>query len=351
MPPAVPPALHVTGLSKTFRVRERRPGFVGALKGLFTRPARDVRAVEDVTFTIERGERVAFVGPNGAGKSTTIKMLTGILHPTSGTAEVLGFVPWAQRRALAYHIGTVFGQRSQLWWHLPPTDTFELLRVVYDQDRAVHAARRDRLVEAFRLGDLVDRPVKTLSLGERMRFEIVASLLHAPDVLLLDEPTIGLDVVAKSVIRDLVRERSEADGATVLLASHDTGDMEAVCDRVLVIHDGRLLLDRPVGELRRTYLRRKVVTLATVEPTIDLRLPGVTVRETTPHRTVLEVDTATTAVEAVIQAALAATRLEDLSVEDPPMEEIVKAIYASAGRGTAAGAGSREGAPGDGGRR
>jgi len=328
----VPPALHVTRLSKTFRVRERRPGFVGALKGLFSRPSHDVRAVEDVTFTIERGERVAFVGPNGAGKSTTIKMLTGILHPTSGTAEVLGFVPWAQRRELAYRIGTVFGQRSQLWWHLPPTDTFELLRVVYDQDRAPHAARRDRLVDAFQLGDLVHRPVKTLSLGERMRFEIVASLLHAPDVLLLDEPTIGLDVVAKSVIRDLVRERSTQDGATVLLASHDTGDMEAVCDRVLVIHDGRLLLDRPVGELRRTYLRRKVVTLATAEPRVDVRLPGVTVREASPHRTVLEVDTATTPVEAVIQAALAATRLEDLTVEDPPMEEIVKAIYASAGR-------------------
>jgi ABC-2 type transport system ATP-binding protein len=283
-----------------------------------------------VTFRVEEGERVAFVGPNGAGKSTTIKMLTGILRPTSGTASVAGFVPWRDRTALAYRIGTVFGQRSQLWWHLPPSDSFDLLATVYDQDAATHRARRERLVEAFRIGPLVSRPVKTLSLGERMRCEIVASLLHAPSILLLDEPTIGLDVVAKAVIRDLVRERSEKDGCTVLLASHDTGDMESVCDRVIVIHDGRLLLDRPVGELRRTFLKRKIVTLSTVEAGVSVSLPGVVERGRTPHRTVLEVDTTVTPVEAVVQAALAASRLEDLSVEDPPMEEIVKAVYASA---------------------
>ena len=333
------PALRASGLSKTFRVQERRGGFVGALKGLFSRPTREVRAVEGVSFSIERGERVAFVGPNGAGKSTTIKMLTGILQPSAGEAEVLGLVPWRERRSLAYRIGTVFGQRSQLWWHLPPTDTFDLLAKVYDQDPRTHRERRDRLVDAFGLGALLTRPVKTLSLGERMRFEIVASLLHAPEVLLLDEPTIGLDVVAKGVIRDLVRARSAEDGCTVLLASHDTGDMEAVCDRVLVIHDGRLLLDRPVAELRRTWLRRKVVTLATAEPRVDVERPGVVVRERSPHRTVLEVDTSVTAVEAVVAAVLAATRLEDLTVEDPPMEEIVRAIYASATRAGAAGGG------------
>jgi len=351
----VPAAIEAHQLSKSFRARERTKGVGGWLRHWFAPTTREVKAVEDVSFTIEAGERVAFVGPNGAGKSTTIKMLTGILHPTGGGARVLGFVPWDQRTALAYRIGTVFGQRSQLWWHLPATDTFALLQKVYDQDPATHRDRCARLVEAFALASIVSRPVKSLSLGERMRCELVASLLHAPAILLLDEPTIGLDVTAKAVIRDLVRERSEKDGCTVLLASHDTGDMERVCERVLVIHRGRLLLDRPVGALRRPYLRRKVVTLATAEPSVALALPGVTVRESAPHRTVLEVDTTVTPVEAVVQAALAATRLDDLSVEDPPMEEIVKAIYIAAERDAIASAAGPhplpggEGAPGAGG--
>ena len=336
-------AVEIQGLSKTYRVRERRPGFFGGLRHVFAPATRAVPAITDVSFRIEPGERVAFVGPNGAGKSTTLKILTGILHPTSGTARVLGLVPWKDRTALGFRIGTVFGQRSQLWWHLPASDTFELLAKVYEVEPRVHRDRHDRLVEAFKLADLLGKPVRQLSLGERMRCELVASLLHAPELLVLDEPTIGLDVTAKAVIRDLVRERSVEDGCTVLLASHDTGDMERVCDRVLVIHHGRLLLDRPVATLKRTYLQRKVVTLATVERDVLIDLRGVKVRERAPHRTVLEVDTAITPVEAVVSAALAATRLEDLSVEDPPMEEIVQAIYEAAAaarlrKGGAAGA-------------
>jgi ABC-2 type transport system ATP-binding protein len=323
-------AIQVEGLSKVFRVRHRTPGFWGGLRHAFAPRTRDVTAVEGVTFSIEPGERVAFVGPNGAGKSTTIKMLTGILHPTSGSATVAGFVPWRDRMALGFRIGTVFGQRSQLWWHLPAGDTFDLLARVYEMDRAAYRDRRARLVEAFGLAGLLEKPVRALSLGERMRCEVTASLLHQPALLFLDEPTIGLDVVAKAGLRDLVRERSRQDGCTVLLASHDTGDMEAVCDRVIVIHHGRLLLDRPVAALRRTYIRRKVVTLATAEALPPLDLPGVVVRERGPHRTVLEVDTTATPVDAVVQAALSRARLEDLTVEDPPMEEIVKAIYASA---------------------
>jgi ABC-2 type transport system ATP-binding protein len=289
-----------------------------------------------VSFSVARGERVALVGENGAGKSTTIKCLTGILHPTGGEARVLGLVPGKDRRRLAYRIGTVFGQRTQLWQHLPAGDTFDLLRRVYDQDAATHRRRRDELVDAFGVGALLARPVRSLSLGERMRMELVASLLHAPEVLFLDEPTIGLDVSAKAVVRDLVRDRSERDGLTLLLTSHDTGDMERVCERAVVLHRGRVLLDRPVRELRRGHIRRKVVTLSTVEPSIRLApLPGVREVSTEPHRTVLEVDTAATPVEAVVQAALAAGRLADLAVEDPPMEEIVRDVYAAANRGAA----------------
>jgi ABC-2 type transport system ATP-binding protein len=321
------PAIAVTALKKVFRLRERRPGLLGAFASLVSAPVREIAAVDGLTFTIGRGERVAFLGPNGAGKSTTIKLLTGILHPTSGEALVMGLVPHRDRRALGLRIGTVFGQRSTLWFHLPPRDAYDLLRHVYGIDAAIFRRRLDQLVEAFAIGPLLDRPVRRLSLGERMRCELVASLLHAPEVLFLDEPTIGLDVTAKAVIRDLVREVSERDGSTVLLTSHDTGDMERVCDRALVIHAGRLLLDKPVGALRGAFLRKKVVTLHTVEPSADLSLPGVTVRERQPHRLLLDVDLAVTPVDKVVAEALRLLRLHDLSVEDPPMEEVVKAIY------------------------
>jgi ABC-2 type transport system ATP-binding protein len=323
-------SIEVENLRKVFRVRERPPGLRGVIRYLVRPPTRDVVAVDAVSFRIEPGERVAFVGPNGAGKSTTIKLLAGILHPSAGAARVLGLVPWADRARLAYRIGTVFGQRTQLWFHLPPRDTFALLARIYDQDDATHRRRLGELIDAFDVGRLLDTPVRQLSLGERMRCDLVASLLHAPEVLFLDEPTIGLDVTAKAVIRDLVRDTSRRDGSTVLLTSHDTGDMERVCDRVLVIHRGRLLLDQPIADLRKTYIRRKVVTLLTAEERIAIALPGVTVAEEAPHRTVLEVDVAATPIEAVVQAALKASRLRDLTVEDPPMEEIVQAIYASA---------------------
>ncbi len=323
-------SIEVDGLRKVFQVREQGSGIKDALRYLFRPPTRDVVAVDGISFSIARGERVAFVGPNGAGKSTTIKMLTGILHPTAGEAHVLGLTPWKDRRALAYKLGTVFGQRTQLWYHLPARDTFRLLARIYDQDDAVHERRLGELVEAFALAPLLKKPVRQLSLGERMRCEIVASLLHKPEVLFLDEPTIGLDVTAKATIRDLIRDASVQDGSTVLLTSHDTGDMEHVCDRVIVINHGKLLLDQPVRELRRTYIRQKIVTLLTAEPRIELDLPGVTVRDRAPHRTVFEVDVSATPVERVVKAALELGRLRDLTVEDPPMEEIVKAIYARA---------------------
>jgi ABC-2 type transport system ATP-binding protein len=234
------PAIELRSVSKSFRVRVRERGRGGIARHLLRSTYREVEAVRDLSFTIEPGERVCFVGPNGAGKSTTIKMLSGILRPTLGEVCVLGCVPWRERHALGYEISTVFGQRSRLWWHLPASDAFDLLARVYDQNGSAYRRRRAELVDAFGIGELITKPVRQLSLGERMRCELVAGLLHEPSILFLDEPTIGLDVVAKVMLRDLVREMSERDGSTVLLASHDTGDMERVCERVLVIHGGRL---------------------------------------------------------------------------------------------------------------
>jgi ABC-2 type transport system ATP-binding protein len=323
-------AIELEGLRKVFRTRERARGFAGALRALVAPRTREVIAVDGVSFAIAPGERVAFVGPNGAGKSTTLKVLSGILRPTAGMVRVAGLEPGRDRGRLGFRIGAVFGQRSQLWTHLPAVDTFDLLARIYELRPADYRVRRDELVRAFEIDEVSRKPVSQLSLGERMRCELVASLLHRPEILFLDEPTIGLDVVAKATIRDLVRERGRRDGCTVLLTSHDTGDMERVCERVLVIHRGRLLLDRPVGALRRSFIPRKRVSVVSEEVELSLDLPGVRRLPSAAHRTELEVDLRAIGVDKVVAAIVARARVLDLTVEDPPMEEIVTAIYAGA---------------------
>src|SRR3954447_19044811 len=233
------PAVDITGLCKAFHVRRPRTGGFAARLQDFVRPlTQTVTAVDRLSFSIDPGERVAFVGPNGAGKSTTLKVLAGILQPDAGDVRVLGLEPSRQRRELAFRVGTVFGQRSQLWYQLPPRDTFDLLGRVYEVPKATQRKRTDELADVFGLGPLLDTPVRQLSLGERMRCEIAASLLHRPQILFLDEPTIGLDVSAKAIIRELLHRESARNGVTLLLTSHDTADIERVCDRAIVLHRG-----------------------------------------------------------------------------------------------------------------
>jgi ABC-2 type transport system ATP-binding protein len=264
-------AVDVQDLTKAFRTREPRgAGARARLADLVAPRTRPMLAVDGISFRIEPGERVAFIGPNGAGKSTTLKMLAGILYPTSGHIEVAGFVPSRQRHDLGFAIGTVFGQRSQLWHQLAARDTLELFAHVYELPRDVWQRRLAALTGAFELGPLLDRPVRQLSLGERMRCEIAASLLHAPRVLFLDEPTIGLDVTAKATIRELLHRRSAEEGTTLLLTSHDTGDIEEVCDRVIIIHRGRILFDASVAELKRRYPLTRRVTHVEEQPLDDI---------------------------------------------------------------------------------
>ncbi len=322
-------AITVQSLSKEYRYSRARRGLLPGLAGVFLPDIVRIDAVDQVSFEIARGERVAIIGPNGAGKSTTLKMLCGVLEPTSGAASVLGHTPWRERKALAYRIGVVFGQRSQLWAELPARESFALLRRIYDQDARTFARRLERLVERFALGAFLDQPVQRLSLGQRMRCEITASLLHGPDLLFLDEPTIGLDVTAKAAIRDFIREEAREAGLTVVLTSHDTRDIELVCERVIVINQGRIMVDQPTGELRRRFLGRKLITLQSQAPSLSLDLPGVTRRPSEPHTTILEVDTAVVRVEHVIAQALALGGIEDVTIEDPPMEEVVHEIYAA----------------------
>jgi ABC-2 type transport system ATP-binding protein len=237
-------AVEVENLKKVYVVHKRR----GLLKA-----KSEVVSVDGVSFCVPTGQAVAFIGPNGAGKSTTIRMLTGILKPTSGDMRVLGFTPWKERSKLAFHVGAVFGQRSQLWYHLPASDTFDLLARVYNLDKGEYIKRRAMLIERFELGPFLDVPVRRLSLGQRMRAEVAASLLHKPKLLLLDEPTIGLDINARKRLRELIREWNREEGLTVFLTSHDTGDIESVAERVIVINHGRIVLDDSVENLRKQF--------------------------------------------------------------------------------------------------
>ena len=317
----------VQALSKTFSRRVRQPGLGGAVGSLLRPQWETIRAVGELSFAMEDAETLALIGPNGAGKSTTIKILTGIMHPSTGEARVLGLVPWRQRGTLAMNIATVFGQRSQLWYHLPAGETFDLLANIYEIQSAEYHSRRDELVRRFELEPLLGTAVRKLSLGQRMRCEIAASLLHRPRILFLDEPTIGLDVIAKQQIRVLIRELNREEGVAVLLTSHDPGDIEHLCKRVIVINHGTKVFDDRVSALRRRYLRRKVIDLRLSETIQTLPvLPGVDVLKARGFGVKLEVDTDTQPIERVL-AALGSLPIADITIEDPPMEEIIAAMY------------------------
>ncbi len=321
--------IEARNLRKQFRVRTRAGGAAGALRGLLRPRWRPVTAVDDVDLAVAPGEMIAFIGPNGAGKSTTIKLLTGILQRDAGAVSVLGIDPQRQRRRLAYRIGTVFGQKSQLWFHLPPLDTFELLADVYDLEPRQARRRIAALTEVFDIGRHLATPVRKLSLGERIRCEIAAALIHDPELLLLDEPTIGLDVVIRQRIRDLIRQINRERGVTVFLTSHDTGDVERVCRRAIVINHGRIVYDGAIDELKRSLLTTKIMDLKLAAP-LALDLPDVTIRHAGRYAAKLEVDTARTRIEAVVRAILQRNTVLDVTISDPPLEEVIAALYGQA---------------------
>jgi len=322
------PAIVVDNLSKSFRTKVRPGGFASSLKSLVAPEYRSVEAVRDVGFEVNEGEIVAFLGPNGAGKSTTIKMLTGILRPSSGSASVLGLDPARRRTELARSIGAVFGQRSQLWFHLPPSDSFRLLGAVYEIEGRVLKARSAELVERFGIASYMDVPVRKLSLGERVRCEIAASLLHDPKVLFLDEPTIGLDLVVRREVRALLSDLASRDGATVFITSHDVGDIERVCKRAIIIHHGVVVVDESMKELRHRALSRKYIGVKYAKP-VDLDLPGLPPVKRTETAASYVVDTRERRLEEVLRALVGRGELEDLTVEDESLEDIISRIYQS----------------------
>ncbi len=284
-------------------------------------------AVDGIDFSIAAGERVAFIGPNGAGKSTTLKMLTGILYPSGGMATVAGFTPWEQRQKLAYEIGIVFGQRSQLWYHLPVRDSFDLIGKIYDVTDVDYKKRLGHIVDVLQIGDLVAQTVKSLSLGQRMRCEIAASLLHKPKILFLDEPTIGLDVTAKALLREHLKDLADTEETTIMLTSHDTGDIEEICDRVILINHGKILLDKPLRDLRSEFLTKKEITLITDEEDPQINLEGAEIVGRDRHRITLSVDQAKYPINRVVAQALQALSVRDISIENAPLETIIRHLY------------------------
>lgn len=325
------PVVQLKQLRKTFALKRKSTGLRGSIRSLFAPEYHTVEAVKGVSLTLEAGELVAFIGPNGAGKSTTIKMLTGILHPSAGEAEVLGYVPWEQRRQLAYHIGSIFGQKPQLWYHLPASDTFALFADIYELDAAFFKKRQQFLIEALNIGDFLDVPVRKLSLGQRMRCEIAASLLHGPRILFLDEPTIGLDVVAKQQLREAIKTLHEQENLTIFLTSHDVGDVESLCKRVIVINHGQVIFDDKTSTLKRHYLRRKIIgaRFAELLPD-DFSVRDATILKRGERAIKIDLDTRLRPVDDVVKALLDFGTLVDLTVENPPMEEIIVDIYQEA---------------------
>ncbi|MFJ8957424.1 ATP-binding cassette domain-containing protein [Streptomyces sp. NPDC102381] len=330
--------IKVDGLVKEFRRPRRINGRFGALRTLFTQQHTVTRAVDEISFSLNEGELVGYLGPNGAGKSTTIKMLTGILQPTAGELLVSGIVPWRERPRNALNIGVVFGQRTQLWWDLPLRDSLELIGKLYGVETSRHAANTASFTDLLGLQPFLETPVRQLSLGQRMRGDLAAAMIHEPRILYLDEPTIGLDVVAKARIRAFISELNQQRGTTVILTTHDLDDVEQLCRRILLIDEGRVLYDGDVAALKTRYAphRRLIVHLAEGANWNGIDVAGVDtekdVPNTPPGQVVLRFDPDTTSVSRVVGAVLDRHHVSDLSFAEPDLEGVVHRIYSSGDR-------------------
>lgn len=323
--------IETEALSKTFRIRQKEKGMKGSLKAILRPQTKNITAVDQISFHVEEGEMLAFIGPNGAGKSTTIKMLTGILCPDGGNVRVLGMDPSKERKQLAYQIGTVFGQKEQLWTHLTPYDNFCFFGAIYDIPDKEIRERIEELSDTFELAAFVHTPVRNLSLGQRIRCEIVASLIHKPKILFLDEPTIGLDPVVKENIRALIRQMNRSFHTTIFLTSHDTGDIEKLCKRIIIVNNGQIVLDDSMEHLKNHYLNKKIVE-ARLQG--DARLPeanGITILKEKGGHVKFEVDTEIMQIGDALRL-INGENVEDINISNIPLEKIITEIYKAEGK-------------------
>jgi ABC-2 type transport system ATP-binding protein len=320
------PAVEVHNLSKTYRVYQKREGVLASIAGLFHREYKTVEAVRDVSFQIEAGEMVAFLGPNGAGKTTTLKLLSGLIFPTAGDARVLGYIPWQRENAYRRRFSLVMGQKNQLWWDLPAQESFRLHKEIYRIEPDRYQRRVDELVDLLEVRKLISQPVRELSLGERMRMELIAALLHSPEVLLLDEPTIGLDVVSQRKVQEFLKYYQAQQQITVILTSHYMKDVEALCERAVIINEGQIQHDGPLAAIVDRFSRHKLVTLQFAGTEIPGNLARFgTVVEERPPRVKIEVDRQQ--VPRILTAVLAEYDVEDVGVQERPLEEVIAEMF------------------------
>jgi len=323
----MPPMIQVNDVCKSFRVTIRRPGLRGALLNLVAPQYREVRAVNHVNFTLQEGELVGYLGPNGAGKSTTIKMLTGLLVPTSGELLVDGFIPWKNRQRYVARIGAVFGQRTTLWWDLPVIESFELLQSMYRVPKARFRRNLKEFVGLLEMEGFINQPVRSLSLGQRMRADLCAALLHEPRLVFLDEPTIGLDVVAKERIRQFILHMNRKRGVTVLLTTHDLSDVERLCERVMILDHGRVLFDGKLSSLNERFESDWFLVVRFAGEYEDVCLPGLPQPSREDHTAVYRFDHRKVSSAELIQQLLPRFHIDDIEVRRPAVEETVRRIY------------------------
>jgi ABC-2 type transport system ATP-binding protein len=319
--------IRLEGISKSYKVAQRTSGVREAAKALFYRKHTIVEALKDISFSINPGEIVGYIGPNGAGKSTTIKIMSGILVPDTGSCSIMGYTPWKDRVQYVKNIGVVFGQRSQLWWDVPVLDSFELLKDIYKIPQQEYNTTTDLLIETLELQTIFQSPVRQLSLGQRMRCEIAASLIHNPKILFLDEPTIGLDAVSKIAVRQFIKTINKEKGVTVILTTHDMNDIEALADRVILIGKGSLLYDGNLNELRNQFGTHKTITADYEKNPKQLQIPGTSILSWSPERVVLSVDTEAIKTSDVITQLSKLVELQDVTIETQPIEDIIVQLY------------------------
>lgn len=318
--------IEVKNLSKTFKVKIKEKGLKGSLKSIVKPKYKTIKAVKNISFDVEEGEMIAFIGPNGAGKSTTIKMLTGILFKDEGEIKVLDLEPSKSRKKLAYKIGTVFGQKEQLWMHLTPYDNFKFFAAIYDIPEKEAEERIEELSDLFELNEFINTPVRNLSLGQRIRSEIVASLIHKPKILFLDEPTIGLDPVVKENIRKLIKKMNKEYNTTIFLTSHDVLDIEKLCKRVIIVNNGKIVLDDTMNNLKYHYLNKKIVEVKSKEKIIFNNEDGITVLKEKEKNLKLEIDTRKKNLADVLKL-IDPDNIVDINISNTPLEEIISDIY------------------------
>jgi len=319
--------IEVKNLRKEFKIAKRETGFVGALKSVMNRQFVTKEAVKDISFSIEKGEMVGYIGPNGAGKSTTIKMLTGILVPSSGSIQVNGIVPYENRKENAKNIGVVFGQRTQLWWDLPTIESFELLKEIYRVSYSRYQENMETFTEILGLGEFLNTPVRQLSLGQRMRADIAASLLHDPDILFLDEPTIGLDVVAKEKMREFIQEINTLRNVTVILTTHDMEDIEKLCNRMILIDHGQKVYDGDIAAVKSRYGKMRTLIVDVEENGRDLQVSNGELCKQEGNRKWIRFNRDEYSASDVISQITKTHNITDLTVEEPEIESIISRIY------------------------